>query len=112
MSLLGNVILFLRDIVDGALWLIIWIMVANAVMSWLIFFDVVNLRNRVMRSIADMLDRITRPLLRPFRRLIPPFGGVDITPLIYFLVIPPLIRWIIDPGFAWAANAVSPAGLG
>jgi YggT family protein len=106
MSFLGDVILFFRDIVDGLLWLIIWIMVANAVMSWLIFFDVVNLRNRVMRQVAEFLDRITRPLLRPFRRVVPPFGGVDITPLIYFLVIPPLIQWIINPAFDWAAMAV------
>jgi YggT family protein len=106
MSYLGDVILFFRDLVDGLLWLIIWIMVANAVMSWLIFFDVVNLRNRVMRQVAEFLDRITRPLLRPFRRVVPPFGGVDITPLIYFLVIPPLIQWIINPAFDWAAMAV------
>jgi YggT family protein len=99
-----NVIFFLKEVVDGLLWLIIWLMMANAIMSWLIFFDVINLRNRIIRSIADFLDRITRPLLRPFRRIIPPIGGVDITPLIFFLVIPPLIQWIIDPFFVWLAG--------
>src|ERR1700722_3243615 len=61
---------------------VIWVIIANAIISWLIAFDVVNMRNRMVRSIVTFLDAVTRPILRPLRRVIPPLGGIDITPLI------------------------------
>ena len=49
---------------------VIWVIIANAILSWLIAFDVVNMRNRIVRSIVTFLDAVTRPILRPLRRVI------------------------------------------
>ena len=78
---------FLLYICDALLSLLSTVIIGNAILSWLVAFDVVNLRNRVVSSIADVLDAISRPVLAPFRRFIPPLGGVDITPVIALLVI-------------------------
>lgn len=78
---------FLYYIVDALLGLLIWAIIISAVMSWLVAFDVINLRNRIVYSIAHFLDAVTRPVLRPFQRFIPPLGGVDITPILALLVI-------------------------
>jgi YggT family protein len=61
--------------------------VANAILSWLIAFDVVNMRNRFIYQLSRFLDAVTRPMLRPIQRIIPPFGGVDISPVILILVL-------------------------
>ena len=55
---------------------VIWVIIANAIISWLIAFDVVNMRNRIVRSIVTFLDAVTRPILRPLRRIVPPLGGI------------------------------------
>ena len=65
---------------------VIWAVVANAIMSWLVAFDVINLRNRFAYQAVRFLDAVTRPLLRPLRRVIPPLGGVDITPVILIIL--------------------------
>ena len=78
---------FVFEICNGLLGLLVWVIIGDAILSWLVAFDVVNLRNRVVGNIARALDAISRPVLAPFRRFIPPLGGVDITPVIALLVI-------------------------
>ena len=78
---------FLYEICNGLLSLLVMVIIADAILSWLVAFDVVNLRNRAVASIAQGLSAISRPVLAPFRRFIPPLGGVDITPVIALLVI-------------------------
>ncbi|HEV2532478.1 YggT family protein [Phenylobacterium sp.] len=78
---------FIYYILDAILGLIIWAIIINAIISWLVAFDVINLRNRIVYSIAHFLDAVTRPILRPFQRFIPPLGGVDVTPILAMLVI-------------------------
>jgi YggT family protein len=78
---------FFYEICNGLLSLIVWVIIADAILSWLVAFDVVNLRNRFVGNIAHVLSAISRPVLAPFRRFIPPLGGVDITPVIALLVI-------------------------
>ena len=78
---------FLLYICDALLSLLSTVIIGNAILSWLVAYDVENLRNRFVSSIADVLDAISRPVLAPFRRFIPPLGGVDITPVIALLVI-------------------------
>ena len=56
-------------------------------MSWLVAFDVINLRNPMVYNVSRFLDAVTRPLLRPVQRVIPALGGVDISPIIVLLVI-------------------------
>lgn len=78
---------FLFFIVHGLLTALIWAIIVSAVMSWLVAFDVINLRNRFVANIARFLDAVTRPILRPVQRFIPALGGVDISPIIVLLII-------------------------
>ena len=67
--------------------LYIWLLIAAAVLSWLVAFNVVNTRNQVVASIAEFLYRITEPVLRPIRGLMPNLGGIDVSPVILILII-------------------------
>ncbi len=78
---------FLFQIVNALLTLVIIALVGNAILSWLVAFDVINLRNRFVYSVAHFLDAVTRPILRPVQRIIPSLGGVDISPVIVIIVI-------------------------
>jgi YggT family protein len=60
----------------------IWIIIASAVLSWLVAFDVVNMRNRLVYLIGDALNRLTEPVYRRIRRFLPDMGGLDLSPLI------------------------------
>jgi YggT family protein len=82
-SILG----FIHFIIDGILSLFVWALIINAILSWLVAFDVVNYRNRFVYNVAKFLDAVTRPVLAPIQRIIPSLGGVDISPIIAILVI-------------------------
>lgn len=86
---------FLYFIVDALLGLLVWAIIINAVLSWLVAFDVINLRNRFIYQVAHFLDAVTRPVLRPFQRIIPPLGGVDITPIIVLLIIQGVRQYLL-----------------
>jgi YggT family protein len=77
----------LFEVIDIALTLYIWIVIAMAIFSWLVAFNVVNTRNHAVAIIGDFLYRITDPALRPIRNLMPNLGGIDISPVILFLII-------------------------
>ena len=64
-----------------------WIIIIQAILSWLVAFNVINVHNNFMRSFLAALDRITEPLYRPIRRVLPDFGGIDFSPLVALLVI-------------------------
>ena len=65
-------------------WLVFLVMI---IMSWLIAFNIVNTRNQFVSQVWRFLNQITDPILRPIRRVLPPFGGMDLSPLIVFIVI-------------------------
>jgi YggT family protein len=92
---------FLFAIVDGALGLIVLAIFASVIMSWLIAFNVINRHNDFVRQIDRFLFMVTQPFLWPFRRVIPPLGAVDISPLIALLVIQAarsyLLPWVFAP---------------
>ena len=67
--------------------LYIYVLFAAAIMSWLIAFNVVNTRNQFVASVAEFLYKITEPVLRPIRNMMPNFGGLDISPIIVILII-------------------------
>ncbi len=77
----------LLDVIDIALTLYMWIVIAMAIFSWLVAFNVVNTRNPAVAMIGDFLYRITDPVLRPIRNMLPNLGGIDISPVILFLII-------------------------
>jgi YggT family protein len=78
---------FLEFIIGSLLSLLVWAIIISAILSWLVAFDVINLRNRFVYNVARFLDAVTRPVLRPFQRIIPPLGGVDISPIIVILIL-------------------------
>jgi YggT family protein len=75
--------------------LLIYIIIASAILSWLIAFNVINPYNQFVRSLWNAFNAITEPLLRPIRRWIPDMGGIDISPMILILGLI-LIRYIIN----------------
>jgi YggT family protein len=81
-------------VIDLALEIYIWIVIAAAIFSWLAAFNVVNTRNQVVGMIGEFLYRITEPVLRPIRNLLPAMGGIDISPVILFLIII-FLRYVI-----------------
>jgi YggT family protein len=78
---------FLFFVITNLLSLLVWAIIISAIISWLVAFDVINLRNDFVRNIARFLDAVTRPVLAPFQRIIPPLGGVDISPIVAILII-------------------------
>jgi YggT family protein len=64
-----------------------WVIIAAAIVSWLIAFKVINTYNQAVRVAADMLYRATEPALRPIRRFMPNLGGLDISPVILLLIL-------------------------
>lgn len=79
--------------------LYIWVLIASAVMSWLVAFNIVNTHNRFVYMVADFLYRITEPALRPLRRYLPLLGGIDISPVVLILILVFLQRLIINNMF-------------
>jgi YggT family protein len=77
----------LLDVLLLALDIYTWIIIASAIFSWLYAFGVVNPRNQFVSSIGRMLYQITEPALRPIRRFLPNFGGIDISPIVLLLII-------------------------
>ena len=67
--------------------LLIWIIIASAVLSWLIAFNVVNPYNQFVRSLWELFQRVTEPMLRPIRRLLPDMGGIDVSPVVLILIL-------------------------
>jgi YggT family protein len=75
------------DIVLLILQIYIWLLIAAAVLSWLVAFNVVNTRNQLVAMVGDFLYRLTEPLLRPIRSILPNLGGIDVSPVILILLI-------------------------
>ena len=77
----------LFGIAELLLRVMMYIIIAQAILSWLVAFNVINTYNEFVRSFLGALDRITEPLYRPFRKILPDFGGLDFSPLIVLLLI-------------------------
>lgn len=75
------------NFISMLLTLYVYILIAAAVMSWLIAFNVVNPRNQFVRAIGEFLYRVTEPLLAPIRNILPNLGGIDVSPVILILLI-------------------------
>jgi len=96
---LGRPMIELLQFISYLLTIYVYIVIAMAILSWLIAFNVVNTRNPVVRMIAELLYRLTEPALRPIRNLLPNMGGIDISPIILFLIII-FIQSVILPNIA------------
>jgi len=67
--------------------LYIWVLIASAVLSWLVAFNVLNTSNRFVYAAGDVLYRVTEPALRPIRRILPNLGGIDVSPVVLILLL-------------------------
>jgi YggT family protein len=75
------------DVILIVLDLYIWLLIAAAILSWLVAFNVVNARNQFVAMVGDFLFRITEPVLRPIRNMLPSLGGIDVSPVVLILII-------------------------
>jgi YggT family protein len=82
-------------LIDTLIDIYIWLLIAQAVLSWLLAFGVVNRHNRAVAVIGEFLYRVTEPALRPIRAFLPNFGGIDISPIILILILAFLRRLIL-----------------
>jgi len=91
--------LMLLQIVQVVLNIVWWIIVIQAVLSWLIAFNVINTHSDFVRAVWTALQRMTEPLYRPIRRILPDFGALDISPLIVLLILY-ILQTIVIPQVA------------
>lgn len=80
-------LLALFQVVDLLLRVLTWIIIIQAILSWLVAFNVINTTSDFVRSLLGALERITEPLYRPVRRILPDFGGIDFSPLVVLLLV-------------------------
>jgi len=96
-------IFMLVGIVDVILRIAMWVIIAQVIISWLIVLNVINVHSGPMRSVATAIDRITEPLYRPIRKILPDFGGIDFSPLVILIVIG-ILRSKVLPGILLEAG--------
>jgi YggT family protein len=80
-------LLALVDIADLLLTILTWVIIIQVILSWLLAFNVLNTSSNGVRTFAVALDRLTAPLYRPVRRMLPDFGGIDFSPLVILILI-------------------------
>ena len=85
----------LIDVLIMLLTVVWWVIIIQAVLSWLVAFNVINTHNDFMRSFLSALDRRTEPLYRPIRRILPDFGGLDFSPLVVRILIGVVQRLLV-----------------
>lgn len=76
-----------------------WVVIIAVIVSWLIAFNVINTYNNFVRTLLRALEALTEPVFRRVRKVVPPMGGLDFSPLIVLLVI-----WFLQYSLAWASN--------
>ena len=91
------------SIIDMILQVLVWIIIAQVIISWLVAFNVINTQSNFVRTLLDALDRLTAPLYRPIRRLMPDFGGIDFSPIVLILAIQILRK--VNEGLALETSA-------
>ena len=74
-------------IIDMILQILVWIIIVQVILSWLVAFNVINTSSNFVRTVLDALDRLTAPLYRPIRKIMPDFGGIDFSPIVLILAI-------------------------
>ena len=85
----------LFNIIDMILQLLVWIIIGQVVISWLVALNVINTSSPFVRTLLNGLDRLTAPLYRPIRRIMPDFGGLDFSPIVLILAIQ-IVRMLVE----------------
>ena len=93
----------LFGIIDMILQILVWIIIAQVIISWLVAFNVINTSSNFVRTMLDALDRLTAPLYRPIRKILPDFGRIDFSPIVLILAIQILRK--LNAGLALESSA-------
>ena len=93
----------LFSIVDMILQILVWVIIVQVILSWLVAFNVINTSSNFVRTMLDGLDRLTAPLYRPIRKIMPDFGGIDFSPIVLILAIQILRK--LNQGLALETSA-------
>ena len=94
----------LFNLLDIVVNLYMWCFIISAIMSWLIAFNVINTSNRFIYMVGDFLYRITEPVLRPIRNMLPNFGSVDFSPLLAILLLLFIKDGVLRQIYIWIAS--------
>lgn len=97
-------LLEIAAILLNVLW---WLIILQVILSWLVAFNVLNTSSQGVRRFLSALDRLLEPLFRPFRRILPDFGGLDLSPVVVLL----LISILINPVISNALASIPPSGV-
>jgi YggT family protein len=97
-------LLEIAAILLNVLW---WLIIIQVILSWLVAFNVINTASEGMRRFLVGLDRLLEPLYRPFRKILPDFGGLDLSPVVVLL----LIGILINPVISNALRSLPPPGM-
>jgi len=95
---------FIFYIIGSILTLLVFAIIASAVLSWLVAFNVINIRHPVANAVVRTLEAVTAPVLRPFQRFIPSLGGIDVSPIVAIIVIQAAQRYLLP----WLHGLVYP----
>ncbi|MAI02510.1 MAG: YggT family protein [Rickettsiales bacterium TMED254] len=80
---MNSLVILISQIIE----LFIWLLIIQAILSWLITFGIMNTQSSFVNMIGNFLYKVTEPLLKPIRRFLPDFGGVDISPVILIILL-------------------------
>jgi YggT family protein len=98
-------LILLLNIIDILLDVAWWVIIVQAILSWLIAFNVINTYNDFVRSIWQALQTITEPIYRPIRRILPDFGALDLSPLVVIVILLVLDRAVLPAAYRAALGA-------
>jgi len=89
----------LNQFLNALIEIYLWVIIINAVLSWLIAFGVINTYTRGVNMVVNATYQLTEPVLAPIRRVLPPMGGLDLSPLILFLAVQYLAKALLAEVF-------------
>lgn len=98
---MGPLLTTIFQILYVVLDLFVWVLIISAILSWLIAFNVINTQNRFVYTVSDMLYRLTEPVLRPIRNIMPNLGGIDLSPIVVILLVMFLQRLMVNYGLVF-----------
>ncbi|WP_029011687.1 YggT family protein [Niveispirillum irakense] len=98
---MGPLLTTLFQILYVVLDLFVWVLIISAILSWLIAFNVINTQNRFVYTVSDVLYRLTEPVLRPIRNILPNLGGLDLSPIVVILLVMFLQRLLVNYGLVF-----------
>jgi YggT family protein len=102
---------FLYFIITTAIGVTEFIVIAWAIMSWLVAFNVVNTRNNAVYQITRALEAVARPLLAPIQRFLPAPGGMDFSPIVFLVVAEGINRYLLPPLFGYLISLFAPSSV-